>query len=287
MENKVYSIYHFFAHLYRSRSALKHWKKLGDFPWDRELFSYEGKGRFPDFAIRVNPGGRPPGGELIELKDSKSYTVPSFNSTIPTGQKSIAELTSGQSNVIREQMEAVGDDIHALPEREVYYLLRGKIVDKAGEKFNDKVKVCLVHGSFFETVKVEKLIREAFGQVLDERLKAEDHEISSELHDLMRRIFSTQESFSRVRHVENASVKLRFRIMTEVKKEGNVFSSKIYPKIADNTLNFIVPAYPAENIAQRKSYLRQALSTSEYAQGTECLISHPFNGEFYVFSFAL
>ena len=277
----MYSIYHFFAHLYRNRNRLEWVPKLEDFPFDVELLSYKGKGRFPDFAIRVNSGGNPPGGELIEAKDSKSFSVPSFNSTIPTGHKSIESLVQGKRSVVREQMEAAGDDIYSVPMREVYYLLRGK------DPKTRNTKICLVHGSFFETIKVEQLIRQAFGQVLDERLEAEDHAISAELHDLMLRIFSTQDSFSKVRHVENASVKLRFRIMTEVKKEGNVFNSKIYPEIRDNTLNFIIPNHPAEDIARRKRYLRQALATSEWEEGVQTTITHPFNGDFFVLSYAL
>ncbi|MCY3866662.1 MAG: hypothetical protein OXG68_14590 [Chloroflexi bacterium] len=281
MENKVYSIYHFFAHLYRNRNRLEWVPKLEYFPFDIELLSYKGRGKFPDFAIRVNPGGNPSGGELIEVKDSKSYSVPSFNSTIPTGNKSIESLVQGKSSVVRQQMETARDEIFAVPLREVYYLLRGK------ESKTENTKICLVHGSFFETIKVEQLIQQAFGQVLDERLEAEDHAISAELHDLMLRIFSTQDSFSKVRHVENASVKLRFRIMTEVKKEGNVFNSKIYPAIRDNTLNFIIPNYPAKDIEERKKYLRQALSRSELDSASESLIHHPFNGDFYVLSYAL
>jgi len=277
----VYSIYHFFAHLYRNRNRLEWVPKLEDFPFDIELLSYKGRGKFPDFAIRVNPGGDPSGGELIEAKDSKSYAVPSFNSTIPTGYKSIESLIQGRSSVVREQMEEIGDDIYAVPLREVYYLLRGK------DPKTSNTKICLVHGSFFETVNVEELIRKAFGQVLDERLEAEDHAISSELHDLMLRIFSKQDSFSKVRHVENASIKLRFRIMTEVKKEGNVFNSKVYPGIRENTLNFIIPNYPADDIAQRKLYIRQALSASELSEGMNTIITHPFNGDFFVLSYAL
>lgn len=277
----MYSIYHFFAHLYRNRNRLEWVPKLEDFPFDVELLSYKGKGKFPDFAIRVNPDRNPSGGELIEVKDSKSYAVPSFNSTIPTGTKPIESLVQGKSSVVREQMEEAADDIYGVPIREVYYLLRGK------DPKTRNTKICLVHGGFFETVKVEELIQKAFGQVLDERLEAEDYAISSELHDLMLRIFSTQDSFSRVRHVENASVKLRFRIMTEVKKEGNVFNSKMYPEIRDNTLNFIIPNYPAESIVQRKSYLRQTLSISEFEKGQERIISHPFNGDFYLLTFPL
>ena len=279
MSRKMYSIYHFFAHLYRNRNRLEWVPRLDDFPFDVELLSYKGKGKFPDFAIRLNPEGDPTGGELIEVKDSKSYSVPSFNSTIPTGTKSIAELIRGRRSVIRSQMQAAGDDISALPVREVYYLLRGK------RKGN--TKICLVHGSFFETVKVEQLIQQAFSQVLDERLAEEEYEISEELHTLMTRIFSTQDSFSKVRNVENATVKMRFRIMTEARKEGNVFNSALYPQIEDNTLNFIIPDYPAESIAQRKQYLRQSLAKSEWDSRVESTIKHPFNGDFFVLSYSL
>ena len=275
----MYSIYHFFAHLYRNRNRLEWVPTLEDFPFDVELLSYKGRGKFPDFAIRVNPDGNPSGGELIEVKDSKSYSVPSFNSTIPTGVKSIEELIRGRSSVIREQMEAAGDDIYSLPAREVYYLLRGKS--------KGKTKICLVHGSFFETVKVEHLIQQAFGQVLDERLEAEDHAISGELHDLMTRIFSTQESFSKVRNVEKATVKMRFRIMTEAKKEGNILSSRSYPQINDNTINLVIPRHSDDDIGKRLRHLRQALSSSELEQGKQFTIKHPFNGKFFVLSYSL
>jgi len=48
---------------------------------------------------------------------------------------------------------------------------------------------------------------------------------------------------SKVRNVEKASVKLRFRILTEVKAEGNILNSIKYPAIKDNTMNFIVPMH--------------------------------------------
>ncbi len=275
----MYSIYHFFAHLCRNRNRLEWVPKLEDFPFDVELLSYRGKARFPDFAIRVNPERDPPGGELIEVKDAKSYSVPSFNSTIPTGKKLIEDLIRGRRSVIREQMEEAEDDIYSLPEREVYYLLRGKS--------KGKTKICLVHGSFFETIKVEQLIRQAFGQVLDERLEEEELGISEELRAILTRIFSTQDSFSKVRDVEKATVKMRFRIMTEAKKEGNVFNSRIYPEIEDNSLNFILPNHPTKDFAERKRYLRQALSQSELAEAKQFTITHPFNGKFFVLSYAL
>ena len=62
--------------------------KLEDFPFDENLFSYRNRGTFPDMAVRLNKNKDIfTGGELIYLKDSKSYTVLSFNSTIPTGKR--------------------------------------------------------------------------------------------------------------------------------------------------------------------------------------------------------
>ena len=143
----MYSIYHFFADLYRRRILFEHFDKLGEFPYDRELLSCVNNGTFPDLVIRINPGGNPSGGELDEVKDIKKYNVSSFNSTIPTGEKHISSITQGKSSKAREQMEAAGEDVFALPIREVYYLCRGRK--------DSNTKICLIHGSFFETVKVE------------------------------------------------------------------------------------------------------------------------------------
>ena len=91
------------------------------------MLSCVNKGKFPDLAIKLNhDDGLFSGGELIELKDSsKSYSVASFNSTIPTGEKEIRKLIIGTANVIRTQMQEAGNDILSLPIRQVY-LVRGK-----------------------------------------------------------------------------------------------------------------------------------------------------------------
>ena len=75
--------------------------------------------------------------------------------------------------------------------------------------------------------------------------------------------------------------------MTEVKKEGNILSSKSYPVIKDNTINLVIPSRSDEDIALRMRHLRQALSKSELAGGDEFIIHHPFNGDFYVLSYSL
>ena len=82
------SIYHFFSHLSQQKNKLASVKHLEKFPFEIQMLSCKSKGKFPDLAIRLNKSNILfSGGELVELKDSVSYSVSSFNSTIPTGSK--------------------------------------------------------------------------------------------------------------------------------------------------------------------------------------------------------
>lgn len=253
----MYSIYHFFNSLVSKKASFGQVKKLVKFPFNNDLLSCRNDGQFPDMAIRVNKKKEIfTGGELIELKDSDSYVVSSFNSTIPTRKKDISKVITSDSSIIKQQMEKAGNDIYSLPFRDVFYLARGR---KKGH-----TKVCLVNGSFFETISVDNLINKSFSQVLDERLKESGAEISGSVKDILSSIFSEQENFSKVRNVEKASVKLRFRIMTEVKAEGNILNSKKYPEIGDDTLNFVLPCDTEEDekilLAKQNLCLAKTLS---------------------------
>ena len=271
----MYSIYHFFKSLVEKRSSFFKAKKLDEFPFDKRLLSCRNKGVFPDMAIRLNKDKSIfTGGELIELKDSDSYTVSSFNSTIPSHSKEISEIITGENSIIKQQMKSAGNDIYSLPLRDVYYLIRGRK--------QKNIKVCLVYGSFFETIRIEELISQSFSQVLEERLKESGKEISKEFKDILLSIFSQQENFSKVRNVEKASVKLRFRIMTEVKAEGNILNPKKYPEIKDNTLNLILPCH---NNEEEKNILRNAeivFGKSRLNQFKIFKIKHHFNGYFLI-----
>ncbi|MEW6558510.1 MAG: hypothetical protein AB1349_14370 [Elusimicrobiota bacterium] len=176
-------------------------------------------------------------------------------------------------------MEKAGNDTFSLPVRDVFYLVRGK---------KDKyIKVCLVYGSFFETISVENLISQSFYQVLEERLKESGKEISDELKQTLISILSQQQSFSKVRNVEKSSVKLRFRIMTEVKAEGNILNPKKYPEIKDNTLNFVLPCH---NDEEEKSNLKKAeivFGKTGLKQFNIFKIKHHFNGYFLVLQISI
>jgi len=270
----MYSIYHFWRHLVHNKSLFSEIANLSEFNFDEKMLSCVNKGIFPDLAIKLNKKRSVfTGGELIELKDSKSYNVASFNSTVPTGKKTIRKIISSERGTIFLQMQKAGDDVFSLEERDVYYLVRG-------HKRNYQ-KICLVHGSFFETIGVEELIQKSFSQVLDEKLGKTD--IPLDVKEALGSIFSEQETFSKVRSVENASVKLRFRILTEVKPEGNILNSKTYPEIRDDTLNFVVSYRTNEELADVMAKVGLVFRSQEIDQIRVLSIKHPFNGWFVVF----
>ena len=268
------SIYHFFKHLVANKSTLQTVEKLGNFPFATKMLSCQNEGVFPDLAIRINSDQSLfTGGELIELKDSvKSYTVSSFNSTIPTGTKEISKVIKGENSTIKRQMEEAGDVVDSLPVRDVFYLVRGK------KQYN--TKVALVHGSFFETVKSSALISQSFEQVLNERLQEKGLDIGGNMKDLLIDIFSEQENFSKVRNVDKASVKLRFRIMTEVKAEGNILNPKKYPDILDNTINLIIPCHQQQD---EDLTIKRFTAVFDLARFKQFKIKHHLNGYFTVF----
>lgn len=276
----AYSIYHFFAELCQKKAEFLSTNKLEGFPFDEQMLSCINKGKFPDLAIKLNCGDPQfTGGELIELKDSKTYAVASFNSTIPTGEKDIKKLTEGRENIIRTQMQEAGDDIFSLPIRQVFYLIRGR------KQLN--VKVCLTHGKFFETIPVSTLISESFAQALEERLNELGESLSVSTRQKLLDLFSEQQTFSRTRNVDDASVRLRFRIMTEVKAGANILNPNQYPQIRDNTLNFAVPCHNDVEQNQLKNKMEIAFGEMEsakfFSQMEVFVLQHHFNGNFLIF----
>ncbi|TSA26946.1 MAG: hypothetical protein D4R68_06470 [Ignavibacteriales bacterium] len=270
------SIYHFFKEIYLKKKYFLSTKSLEQFPFPQYLLSCVNKGKFPDLAIKLNKDRKTfTGGELIELKDSESYSVSSFNSTIPSGEKEISKIIGTGNSKIKKQMEEAGDSILSLPKRDVYYLVRGRKTDS--------MKVVLVHGSFFETVNTHDLISKSFSQVLNERIKQSGITVATEIKELLSDVFSEQENFSRVREVEKASVKLRFRIMTEVKAEGNILNNEQYPQVLDNTLSFILPKHVEADAIVIKEKMKKVLSNKELINFEVFDIKHHFNGYFRVY----
>lgn len=264
------SIYPFFASLMASRSMLLSDQALDELDYDSRLLAARSRGQFPDMVLRLSRDGDSiTGGELIELKDSRSgYGVTSFNSTIPTGKKPIATL--GKAVV-----QQIGAEAEALPIREVYYLVRGRQ--------GRRIKVCLTHGSFFETVPESTLVAEAFRKVLDEGLPELDAEMKAKIAS----VFTQREAFSQTRDVDKASVKLRFRVMTEVKPEGNPLNSARYPQISDDSLNLIVPIHRSGDARRAVDRLCAALGYAKPTLFKIAILRHPLNGRFLVLQCSL
>ena len=274
------SIYHFFADLCLKKDELTSQNPLDTFPFNEEMIACINKGKFPDLAIKLNHNDPIfSGGELIELKDNKSYSVASFNSTIPTGEKDVQKLIEGKTNIIRTRMQEAGDDILSLRIRQVFYLIRGR------NKSN--LKVCLAHGKFFETIPVSTLISNSFRQALEERLDELGTSVSASMKQKLVNLFSEQETFSRTRSVENASVQLRFRVMTQVVARGNILDQNQYSQIDDNTLNFAVPCHSEKerklHTDRMKTAFEQINISNLFSQIEIFTLQHHCNGLFLIF----
>lgn len=269
----MYSIYHFWKSLVDNKTKFKKVSKLDKFPFPKAILSCTNDGVFPDLAIKINIQGHLSGGELVELKDSSVYNISSFNSTIPTGKKNIRDIITSENGIVFRQMQDAGDDVFSLEIRDVYYLVRGR---KGGHE-----KICLIHGSFFETIPAEDLVGETFSQVVEEELN--DPEINENVKKKLRGALSRQDIFSRVRSVEKASVSMRFRVLVEVKPDANILSPKHYPEILDDTLNLICPFHSEDEKEELISNVASVVGTNELGTLNIFPIKHPLNGWFLVF----
>lgn len=269
----MYSIYHFWQHLVEEKEKFKKVSKLDKFPFPKKMLSCINDGVFPDLAIKINLQGHFSGGEFVELKDSNVYNISSFNSTIPTGKKNIKDIVSSESGTIFKQMQDAGDNVFSLDVRDVFYLVRGR---KSGYQ-----KICLIHGSFFETIPADSLVGETFSQVVDEELN--DSDFNEDVKKKLKGALSRQDIFSRVRSVDKASVSMRFRVLVEAKPDANILSPKNYPEILDDTLNLICPFHSEDEKEELISNVASVIGTDQIGTLNIFPIKHPLNGWFLVF----
>ncbi|MDE3269881.1 MAG: hypothetical protein OYH77_06320, partial [Pseudomonadota bacterium] len=115
--------------------------------------------------------------------------------------------------------------------------------------------------------------------------------LSASMRQKLLTLFSEQQTFSKTRSIDNASVKLRFRIMTEVKAGANILNPNQYPQIQDNTLNFVVPCHSIPERTQQKNKMKIAFRDMKcaklFSQMKIFVLQHHFNGKFLVFQMHL
>lgn len=138
---------------------------------------------------------------------------------------------------------------------------------------------------------VSTLISKAFGQALEERLNELGESLSSSLKQKLLDLFSEQETFSRTRNIDDASVRLRFRIMTEVKAGANILNPNQYPQIRDDTLNLVVPCHGDTERSQYENKMKIAFAETKcetlFSKMEIFAFQHHFNGNFLVFQMNL
>ena len=274
----MFGIYHFFSFLLDMRPILPKTDNLSKFYTGPPGVVYLNRSGFPTFVLRSNLGEEPIGGEIIGLMDGKSLIAPTFKSHLPCGKMSICSLGHQKAVAIARSIRKSDDDARPHELREVYYLIR--------KRHPFYTKICLVHGSFFATVTSKQLVRDTLHQMIDDSAESDRTVISDAVNNLADLL--AHECFSdHVHSVHNATVSFRLGIYAEVEKRANILNSYYYPEIANDTISLVLPQRSAEQITCRKRHLRQALSQSELDLGEESIISHPFNGDFYVLSYSL
>ncbi len=243
---------------------------------------YSESQEFPDFVYKTrNQNGQPVCGSLLETKDTLGGTISSFNSTIPTGTKSLKEINAINNSEIVSRMTRIKDgEIAKLPsyytyQRGCFYLIRT-------HRGTPKAKTSLIDGSFFETVPKDKLISQMFLNILEQHRTQDKLKVSKAELDEIKPILSQindQAIIAGSQSIDKASIKPRLRIMAEVSHEGKPHSQH-YPEISEQTVNFILP----------QKLLTEDLTThlANHMAGLKQLtIQHKRNGKYVVFQFKM
>jgi hypothetical protein len=253
-------------------------------PGIEERLLYSKSEQFPDFLLKVRrQEDKLTRGSLLELKDSKGGSIASFNSTLPTKYKSLEEIDviNGTNLVSRVALAKDGElaqvENYHTYQRRSFYLIRT-------HRDDERVKLSIVDGSFFETVPKEHLIYQMFLNVLRSHLEKKEIKISPEAIKRVEELLSCvtdQTIIAASQIIEGASVRPRLRIMAEVHSEGNPHNASFYPEISEQSLNFILQVSPAEREQLGK------VITSQIPEVKIFTMYHKRNGEHMVFQLNL
>ncbi|RZN73813.1 MAG: hypothetical protein EF807_00185 [Candidatus Methanolliviera hydrocarbonicum] len=273
--------YDFWEHLrmqFKDDALFKRW--LRDNRIDKK-FLYSKSEQFPDFLFKVREHeDKLICGSLLELKDSKSGSIASFNSTIPTKQKSLEEINVINGGDLVSRIAKILDGELALA-KDYYTFQRRSFYFVRTHKDNpNKIKISIVDGSFFETIPKEHLINQMFLNVLRAQLAKRKIELPPErLKEVEETIscITDQNIIASSQIIEKASVRPRLRIMAEVHPEGNPHIS-FYPQILEGGFNLIRQASPS--VKELKEKVLQKLPEIKIFS-----IRHKRNGEHVVFQF--
>lgn len=246
---------------------------------DKRLLYTESQ-QFPDFLFKVNKRGENYiDGSLMELKDSKGGNISSFNSTIPTRNKTLEEIDVINGNNLVSRVAKILDGKLALNEdylkfdRRCFYLVRTC-------RGSNRVKISIIDGAFFETVPKEHLFYQMLLNVYREHLKKKEAKIPQETIEKVEealKYVDDQTIIASSQIIEKASIRPRLRIMAEVHPEGNPHST-FYPEISEGSFNLILQS--TNETKQLQNEMCNQIPDIEVFS-----IHHKRNGEHLVFQY--
>ena len=118
MEKYGYDFWNDLRKLFINNTEFKEWIKIQGI---REKLLYSKSEQFPDFLFKVEKHkDKLISGCLLELKDSKSGNIASFNSTLPTKRKSLEEIDIINNTKLVSKIAAIIDRNFAKVEK--YYV---------------------------------------------------------------------------------------------------------------------------------------------------------------------
>ncbi|MEM0134433.1 MAG: hypothetical protein QXU18_04290 [Thermoplasmatales archaeon] len=245
----------------------------------RQELMYSASQQFPDFMFKTTVNkGILTNGSILELKDSKGGSIASFNSTIPTKTKSLHEIDIvNQTDTVSKIAKCKDGDVLQMEnyydfQRNCFYFVRT-------HRGTDKVKLSVIHGSFFETIPKETLFYQMFLNALHGNLSNKNVKLPPEVMKEVENALSymtDQTIIASSQEIEKASVKPRLRIMAEVHSDGNPHGNSY--DIPEQTFNLIIPQY-LFNTDLKDKILRADRNLSVLE------IHHKRNGTHFVFSF--
>ncbi len=245
----------------------------------RDGLKYASSQQFPDFLMKTAlVNGQLTNGSVLELKDSKGGSIASFNSTIPTKTKSLYEIDVINQTDLVSKIASCKDlalstmDDYRTFQRNCFYMVRT-------HRGSDKVKLSLIHGSFFETIPKEKLFYQMFLNALHGNLSNKNIHLSPEVMKEVENALSymtDQTVIASSQEIEKASVRPRLRIMAEVHTDGNPHGNSY--EIPEQTFNLIIPEHLFSD-ELKDMVLRLSRNMSQIE------VHHKRNGIHYVFSF--
>ncbi|MCS7300200.1 MAG: hypothetical protein NZ556_01405, partial [Fimbriimonadales bacterium] len=182
-------------------------------------------GAFPDFVLASEATSAVGDGALLELKDSRTEAIASFNSTLPSARKLLSRLTAIVADAVRRYEACFRGE--GTDERDCFYLVRTHKQDPQA------CRLSLVQGTFFETLPTPQLLAELWGQLFAQANVPE--ELQKQVIEYLSQL--DRADIAQTRQVERASVKPRLRIMSEIHREGNPHT---YPEVPPRSVNLIL-----------------------------------------------